>query len=252
MGFFKDFKEDLSQAVGEISNDAAKFAGVADTPIDEIADDTMVDTLQEECESDLTDVSTQPDNNTEDAIDAEIEANLEQALKNVGNVTESEPVSDTDTIENIEPSDETAIITKGLTINGDITSAGSIELLGKVEGNINCQGKLVVSGTIKGDTSSATFYAEKANITGDVKCNGPAKIGNGSVIVGNLFATSAVIAGAIKGDIDVHGPVIVDTTAIVMGNIKSKLVQINNGAVIEGYCSQCYSDNSPKKFFGED
>ena len=48
-----------------------------------------------------------------------------------------------------------------------------------------------------------------------------------------------------------HGPVIVDTSAIVMGNIKSKLVQINNGAVIEGYCSQCYSDNSPKNFFGE-
>ena len=66
------------------------------------------------------------------------------------------------------------------------------------------------------------------------------------------MASSAVIAGAIKGDIDVQGPVIVDTTAIVMGNIKSKLVQINNGAVIEGFCSQCYSDNSPKKFFGED
>ena len=44
---------------------------------------------------------------------------------------------------------------------------------------------------------------------------------------------------------------IIDTTAIVMGDIKSKLVQINNGAVIEGHCSQCYSDNSPKKFFGE-
>ena len=54
-----------------------------------------------------------------------------------------------------------------------------------------------------------------------------------------------------KGDIDVKGPVIVDTSAIVLGNIKSKSVQINNGAVLEGYVSQCYSDNSPKKFFGE-
>ena len=43
--------------------------------------------------------------------------------------------------------------------------------------------------------------------------------------VNNIFATSAVIAGAVKGDIDVHGPVILDTSAIVMGNIKSKSVQ---------------------------
>ena len=61
----------------------------------------------------------------------------------------------------------------------------------------------------------------------------------------------AVIAGAVKGDIDVHGPVILDTSAIVMGNIKSKSVQINNGAVIEGMCSQCYAEVSPTSFFSD-
>lgn len=62
------------------------------------------------------------------------------------------------------------------------------------------------------------------------------------MIIGNVTSSSAVIAGAIKGDIDVQGPVVVDTSAVVMGNIKSRSVQINNGAVIEGFCSQCYSD----------
>lgn len=45
-----------------------------------------------------------------------------------------------------------------------------------------------------------------------------------------------------KGDIDVQGPVVVDTSAVIMGNIKSRSVQINNGAVIEGFCSQTYAD----------
>ena len=36
-----------------------------------------------------------------------------------------------------------------------------------------------------------------------------------------------------------------------MGNIKSKSVQINNGAVIEGLCSQCYAEVSPSSFFRE-
>ena len=77
------------------------------------------------------------------------------------------------------------------------------------------------------------------------------KIGASSVIIGNITATSAAIAGAVKGDIDVQGPVILDATAIVMGNIKSKSVQINNGAVVEGMCSQCYADVSPATFFDE-
>ena len=42
-----------------------------------------------------------------------------------------------------------------------------------------------------------------------------------------------------------------DTSAIVMGNIKSKSVQINNGAVIEGMCSQCYAEVNPTSFFEE-
>ena len=60
-----------------------------------------------------------------------------------------------------------------------------------------------------------------------------------------------MIAGAVKGDIDVKGPVILDSSAIVMGDIKSKSVQINNGAVIEGMCSQCYAEVNPTSFFEE-
>lgn len=265
MGFFKDFKEDLSQAVNELSDDASKFAGAADTPSSEVpADDVMVNTLADD-EQDVTDADIEAslskmfaEKETAAPI-AEPEIPVQPEPVN-SFIKEPEPVSPVSAVSEPESvynepvdevSDETAIITHGLAIKGDINSAGSIELLGRVEGNVTCKGKLAVSGIIRGNTMSADFFSDKADITGDITCTGPAKIGNGSVIIGNLIATSAVIAGAIKGDIDVQGPVIVDTTAIVMGNIKSKLVQINNGAVIEGYCSQCYSDNSPKKFFGE-
>ena len=69
------------------------------------------------------------------------------------------------------------------------------------------------------------------------------------MIIGNVTSSSAVIAGAIKGDIDVQGPVVVKKSAVVMGNIKSRSVQINNGAVIEGFCSLCYSDVEKKSLF---
>lgn len=147
--------------------------------------------------------------------------------------------------------DETAVITAGMIITGDITSEGSMDLIGTVNGNINVLGKLNVTGSIQGNSKAAEVYAEGAKVTGEIISEGSVKIGQSSVIIGNITATSAVIAGAVKGDIDVKGPVILDTSAIVMGNIKSKSVQINNGAVIEGMCSQCYADVSPTSFFSD-
>lgn len=130
-------------------------------------------------------------------------------------------------------------------------SEGSVDVMGTVEGNIDILGKLNITGHIDGNSKAAEIYAEGAKINGEIVSEGAVKIGNSSVIIGNITAKSAAIAGAVKGDIDVQGPVILDSSAIVMGNIKSKSVQINNGAVIEGMCSQCYADVSPTSFFDD-
>ena len=148
-------------------------------------------------------------------------------------------------------SDETSVITEGMTITGDLSTQGSVDVIGTVNGNIDALGKLNITGHVNGNSKAAEIYAESAKINGEIVSEGAVKIGASSVIIGNISATSAAVAGAVKGDIDVKGPVILDASAIVMGNIKSKSVQINNGAVIEGMCSQCYADVSPTSFFEE-
>lgn len=145
--------------------------------------------------------------------------------------------------------EDTTYITKGTTITGNITTEGGIDIIGTVEGDVDCKGKLIVGGAIKGNVTAGEIYANAAKLEGEIMTEGSVKIGVGSVVVGNVTATSAVVAGAVNGDIDVHGPVIVDSTAVIMGNIKSRSVQINNGAVIEGFCSQCYSEIDVKSFF---
>ena len=147
--------------------------------------------------------------------------------------------------------DETSILTESMIINGNMATEGSLEVRGSIVGNVEALGKLNITGVIQGNSQAAEIYAEGAKITGDLKSEGSIKVGQSTVIIGNIFAASAVIAGAIKGDIDVRGPVILDTSAIVMGDIKSKSVQINNGAVIEGMCSQCYAEVNPTSFFEE-
>lgn len=98
-------------------------------------------------------------------------------------------------------------------------------------------GKLTVSGVVRGAIGANEVFANDAQIEGDIHATGSVKIGKGTVIIGDLYGTSAVIAGAVKGNIDIEGPVIVDSTAIVVGDMKFKTVQINNGATIEGRCS---------------
>ena len=124
--------------------------------------------------------------------------------------------------------DEDAVITAGMVVNGDISTTGNMELLGKVTGNVTVNGKLTISGEITGDSTAAEIYAESARINGEIHSKGSVKIGQIT---------------------DVHGPVILDTTAIVMGNIRSQSVQVNNGAVIEGMCSQVYAEVNPSAFF---
>ena len=218
MGFFQDLKEDLSQAVTELVPEEK-----AEAVIDE-----------KQAEDDL----------------AEIEAMLKEKEESTKEEKKDRKI-DINAIFNQPYSDEVSNITAGMVINGDITSQGSLELVGAVHGNINVSGKMSITGVIEGNSQAAEIYAESAKITGEVRSLGTVKVGQETVIIGDIYATSAVIAGAVKGDIDVHGPVILDTTAIVMGNIKSKSVQINNGAVIEGMCSQCYAEVNPTSFFDE-
>lgn len=238
MGFFSDLKEDLSQAVNELMPEEESLT--TDTQEENTADE-IKEVSQEELDAMLADLERKE----------EVKPVREEAPAAKPAREESARSSFAPAAGSRMAADETAVITQGMVINGDIISEGSIELTGSINGNITALGKLNISGTIVGNSKAAEIYAEGAKITGEVVSEGTAKIGQSTVIIGNITATSAVIAGAIKGDIDVRGPVILDSSAIVMGNIKSKSVQINNGAVIEGMCSQTYADVSPTSFFNE-
>ena len=252
MGFFQDLKEDLSQAVNELipEEDVAIDEEQAESDLAEIG--AKLREKEEAARAEEERAKAEAKAREEEMAKAKAEAEKAKAAEAEEVVKESrERKIDMNAIFNQPHSEEVSNITAGMTITGDIASQGSLDLVGCVHGNINVLGKMSITGVIEGNSQAAEIYAESAKITGELRSHGSIKVGQETVIIGNIFATSAVIAGAIKGDIDVQGPVILDTSAIVMGNIKSKSVQINNGAVIEGMCSQCYADVNPKSFFEE-
>lgn len=261
MGFFKDFKEDISQAVNELAPGAeetqevvkeeAVVQGTLGEDVDVKSELSKLDGLLEQVKEAPVRVNNEVNKAVATATVKEERRNMNETVTPVIPVVPETPVAPIVNDMNREIADETSVITSGTTLTGDMSSNGSLDIQGTINGNVSCYGKLVVTGTINGNSEASEFFADAAKIEGEVVSGGTVKVGAGSVIIGNITATSAVIAGAVKGDIDVQGPVVVDTSAVIMGNIKSRSVQINNGAVIEGFCSQCYSDVDVQALFAK-
>lgn len=229
MGLFRDLKEDRMKNVNDNSskNVVTKEESIVEEPIEEMEE------LEENTELE----------------------EFEEFDDVLGSVSEKEEIPTQELLAKERLNEpvilnEVSVITASTKLTGDLTSAGSLEIHGSISGSVSCNGKLVITGTINGNCFASEMFSDAAKIEGELESTGTVKIGAGSVIVGNIHAASAVIAGAVKGDIDVQGPVIIDTSAVIVGNIKSRSVQINNGAIIQGFCSQCYADVDVDEVFG--
>lgn len=286
MGFFGDLKADFSQAVDELTdgteNETSKkenmkktFGRKAKKNVAVKVTDTSVSeeqlfgqneersetekALWDEIRADLAEetpaAAAEPVLTSEDVVEEieEIKEVEEPALTVQPEV--ARPVTNTYRKEtNFMPdqnaTDEVGIITSGMTVLGNVYSAGHMEVYGNVEGDVEINGTLRLLGNITGNVKAAELIIESGKIKGNVAVSTGVSIAEGSVIIGEVNAGSgAVIAGAIKGDIDVHGPVTLDSTAIVKGNIKSQSVQMANGAMVDGMCSQCYSEVDLSSYF---
>lgn len=224
MSFFKDF------GTGMPSDEDTQDFAVAEEAVESVAEEN------ESIEEEEVAVVEEPD--------AELSDNdLDEDLIGMMMETEEEKVVAEPKKPEISEEDKTAVtvITKGTTINGSMISDCSLDIMGTINGDIECLGKLTVSGTVVGNVMASEIYINANRLEGNLTSEGSIKIGLGTVVLGNLNGTSAVIAGAVKGEIDINGPVIIDSTAIIKGNVKAKSVQMNNGAVLEGFCSLTYA-----------
>lgn len=187
--------------------------------------------------------------NEEEKVEEDNIVSEEMKEEMVEEVNTVNPVQEAPVDEVDDDNQEVTVITKGTTINGGIKSDTSLVVKGTIEGDVECQGKLTITGKVAGNTIASEIYVNTPRLEGDINSRGIVKIDVGTVVIGNVNCTSVLVAGAVKGDIEVNGPVIVDSTAVVKGDIKAKSIQINSGAVIDGHCSLAYADVDLDSFF---
>lgn len=281
MSFFKELKEDIVQSVNELSDsieekvsEAEEIETVEENKTDE--KETLEREVQKEIDSLLEDGSlledmpvpeeeqvleplpveeesldeTQEEEVSEEVHEEEIPEETEETLyDNTAYVQEESNMNDMEEMSGADKTDETTVITKGTTINGGIKSDTSLLVKGVIEGDVECLGKLTITGRVAGNSTASEIYVNTPKLEGNLESRGSVKIDVGTVVIGSVSSASVVVAGAIKGDIEVNGPVIVDSTAVVKGNIIAKSIQINSGAVIDGFCSLKYADVDLDSFF---
>ena len=278
MNFFKDLKEDIgSTTMGDFGSDDNQMVDtLSETDSDNFddfnlsdedamgVDESMLEKMEDE--DNLSFETEELGDDEADYVESEYDMNEELPVEDEymdtmptteNNLYSGDIGADTVTVEThsdsyTEATAESTVIAKGTVINGSIVSDGSLEVLGTVNGDISCLGNLSISGIVKGKSSAAEVYLHTNKLDGGITSKGCVKLAAGTVVIGDIVASSCVVAGAVKGNLDVNGPVIVDSTAVVKGNISSKGIQINSGAVIDGFCALPYASVDIDSFFGDE
>ena len=101
----------------------------------------------------------------------------------------------------------------------------------QVDGNFNSKGNIVIEGSFKGSLKTAK------NI----------KVGDGAQIHANVGADNAIVAGEIKGNLKIKGALEILKTAKITGDIETKLISIENGAIVNGKCTMTKEESELAK-----
>lgn len=127
-----------------------------------------------------------------------------------------------------------AVITPDVVIKGDIIAGSNLKILGKVFGNVECEGAIVLSGNIEGDVSANKLRFMTGGIQGNVSVEENITAERGTCIKGDVSAGSAVLSGNVQGELNVNDNLELRETSSVIGNIKALGIAIFNGCRIKG------------------
>ncbi len=127
-----------------------------------------------------------------------------------------------------------AIITPDVIINGNIIAGSNLRILGKIFGNVDCEGAIVLSGNIEGDVNARNLQFTAGGIQGNVSIREDILTDKGTQVRGDVSAKTAVLSGNMEGELLVRGDLELRSTSTVLGNIKARAISINSGSRIKG------------------
>lgn len=125
-------------------------------------------------------------------------------------------------------------IAAGVTVQGTIHGAGSVDIYGQWIGDVNIEEDLRLFGGLSGNLLARSVLLKGGRLRGDVSVGDWAEIDAESMVIGNIRAGELNLQGGVKGDLTVKGQLTLGATAVVAGQIKAGSVAVAAGAVLQG------------------
>lgn len=132
------------------------------------------------------------------------------------------------------PSNEVTIIAPGTKIIGDIDTDGGLRIGGSIKGNVHVAATLELNGKVIGDIEAEDIKITTSVIKGNVTARNLINMDKDTTVVGDVAARNVEIDGKIKGNLSVSERAHIETDSILVGNLISGTVNIEEGAMLKG------------------
>lgn len=95
--------------------------------------------------------------------------------------------------------------------------------------------------TVKGDIITETDFRLDGQVEGNITCNGKIVVGEKGRVIGNISSENAEIHGLVEGVVRVATRLTLKGTSIIKGDIFTQLLEIEPNARFDGSCTMSNS-----------
>lgn len=102
--------------------------------------------------------------------------------------------------------------------------------------NSGLHNTLAIGTAVKGDITTDADFRLDGTVEGNVSCNGKIVIGPKGKVTGNIVSNNAEILGEVEGSVQVSAKLVLKSTAIIQGDIATQTLEIEPNARFNGAC----------------
>jgi len=141
------------------------------------------------------------------------------------------------------------IVPEGVIIQGSLMSGTETEISGRVEGDVNVEGRLFLGQTalITGNVRATNCKVEGL-VEGKMECSNEIELGrNGRLNADALAGKRIIVAGQALGTVSCGGIVHLVASGRIEGDIRAKQLVMEEGSSFNGRCTMRTGSGTPQK-----